>query len=217
MRFFVDFDNTITVGDVLNDLIERYSINSEWVVLERAWQLGEITTKQCLSGQMKGLRVSKEELAKFLKTVEIDPHFKRLIALLREWETEPIIVSDNFEPLIRIILENHGIKDIPVYANHLKFYKDRLFPSFPYQNPDCSFCAHCKKIHFMDDVHSKENPIVYIGDGRSDICAAKEADLVFAKDTLLEYFKQHRLCCIEIDDLRTVFQYLKEGRSVRSL
>ena len=62
----------------------------------------------------------------------------------------------------------------------------------------------------MNDPHSKDNPIIYIGDGRSDICAAKEADIVFAKDTLLGYFKKHDLPCIEFDDLSSVYKYLKE-------
>jgi 2-hydroxy-3-keto-5-methylthiopentenyl-1-phosphate phosphatase len=62
----------------------------------------------------------------------------------------------------------------------------------------------------MNDDHSMHNPIIYIGDGRSDICAAKEADIVFAKDTLLEYFKKHDLPCAEFYDLGTVYQYLSE-------
>jgi 2,3-diketo-5-methylthio-1-phosphopentane phosphatase len=210
MRVFIDFDNTVTKGDVLNEMIERYSISEDWIVLEKAWQLGEISTKECLKGQMKGLRISRQELIKYLKAVQIDPYFSKLIDFLRLREIETCIVSDNFGPVIDIILENNGIKDFKIHANHLKFYKDRVFPSFPHQNPNCSFCAHCKKVHFMDDTHSKYNPIVYIGDGRSDICAAKEADIVFAKDTLLEYFKKHDLACIEFFDLAVVYEYLNE-------
>jgi len=210
MRIFIDFDNTITKGDVLNDLIARYSIRDDWMVLENAWALGEITTKECLSGQMNGVRIAKPELIEYLRKVRIDPFFSKLIELVRIKGIESSIVSDNFEPIIKVILENHGIKDLTVYANHLKIYRDRFFPSFPYQNPDCSFCAHCKKVHFMNDPHSKDAPVIYIGDGRSDICAAKEADIVFAKDKLLEYFKKHGLPCIEFNDLATVYDYLKE-------
>ena len=210
MLVFIDFDNTVTMGDVLNEMIERYSVRDDWMALEKAWSLGEISTKQCLTGQMKGVRISRQELIKYLKTIQIDPYFSRLINSLRKREIEFRIVSDNFEPIIQIILENYGIKGFPVYANHLKFYKDTIFSSFPHQNPDCSFCAHCKKIHFMNDTHSKDNPIIYIGDGRSDICAAKEADIVFAKDKLLEYFKKHRLPCIEFSDLEGVYECLNE-------
>ncbi len=216
MRVFIDFDNTVTKGDVLNEIIERYSVRDDWMALEKAWGLGEISTKQCLTGQMKGIRISRQELIKYLKTVQIDLYFLKLIYFLRKREIEFRIVSDNFEPIIQIILENYGIKGFPVYANHLKFYKDRVFPSFPHQNPDCSFCAHCKKIHFMNDVHSKEDPIIYIGDGRSDICAAKEADIVFAKDKLLEYFKKHSLPCIEFYDLEGVYECINERNLIQA-
>jgi 2-hydroxy-3-keto-5-methylthiopentenyl-1-phosphate phosphatase len=210
MRVFFDFDNTVTIGDVLNEMIKRYSVRDDWMALEKAWQLGEITAKECLAGQMKWVRISKQDLNKYVKTVQIDPCFIKLIQLLRRRDIESVIVSDNFEPIIQLILENNGLKDFPIYANYLKFYKDRVFPSFPHQNPDCSFCAHCKKIHFMNDAHSMDNPIIYIGDGRSDICAAKEADIVFAKDTLLEYFKKHNLACIEFFDLANVYESLNE-------
>ena len=198
------------MGDVLNEMIERYSIRDDWMVFEKAWVLGEITTKECLTGQLNGVRISRQELIKYLRTVQIDPYFSKLVDFVKIKGIESCIVSDNFEPFIQIILENKGIKNFPIFANHLKFYRDRLFPSFPHQNPDCSFCAHCKKVHFMNDTHSKDNPIIYIGDGRSDICAAKEADIVFAKDTLLEYFKKHDLACIEFFDLAVVYEYLNE-------
>jgi len=213
MRVFFDFDNTVTFGDVLNEMIERYSVCDDWIVLEKAWQSGEITTKECLAGQMKWIRISKQELNRYLKTVRIDPYFIKLVGLLREREIPSVIVSDNFEPIIQLILEHNGIKDFGVYANHLRFYKDRVFPSFPYQNPDCTFCAHCKKVHFMNDEHSMEDPIIYVGDGRSDICASKEADIVFAKDTLLRYRKKHDLPCIEFHDLSGVYEYLNKRTS----
>src|SRR5476649_2852757 len=116
MRVFIDFDNTITKGDILNEMIERYSISGDWMVLEKAWQLGEISTKECLRGQMKGVRISRQELIKYLKTVQIDPYFSKLIEFLRIRDIETCIVSDNFGPVIDIILENNGIKDFKIYA-----------------------------------------------------------------------------------------------------
>ena len=210
MRIFFDFDNTVTLVDVLNELIERFSVRDDWMVLEQSWQLGEITTKECLTGQMKGIRISNRELVKYLKTVRIDPYFLKLIDLSRRKGVGPVIVSDNFEQIINIILENNGIKGVPIYANHLTLHRGRLSPFFPYQNPGCPFCAHCKKIHFMNETHSMDDPIIYVGDGRSDICAAKEADIIFAKDALLKYFRKNDLPCVEFCDLAGIYEYLKE-------
>ena len=32
-RVFFDFDNTLTQGDVLDDIIKRFSVNEEWLDL----------------------------------------------------------------------------------------------------------------------------------------------------------------------------------------
>jgi len=211
MRVFIDFDNTVTLGDVLSQLIKEFSINEDWRVLEDAWQGGEITTKECLTGQMKYVRIYPNEILSFLKKVKIDPYFSKLIDLLREKKVEFAILSDNFEVIIKEILFYHQISEIPIYANQLTIYRNRLLPSFPYQNPNCFSCAHCKKIHFVNEVHSLEDPIIYIGDGKSDICPAKEADIVLAKDVLLKYFRKNELPCIEFRNLAKVYDYLNEG------
>ena len=74
MRIFIDFDNTITRFDVLYELIKRFSINSEWIELEKAWQMGKITTKECLLGQMRNIRIYRNELFEYLKYIKIDPN-----------------------------------------------------------------------------------------------------------------------------------------------
>lgn len=209
-RIFFDFDNTITSVDVIDDMIKRFSVRDDWMGLEKKWQLGEITTIECLNGQIKWLRISHQELTKYLKTIQIDPYFPKLIDLLCREGTTPVILSDNFEPIIKIILENNGIKGLPIYANRLRFYKDQLFPSFPYQNPDCPFCAHCKKIHLQKTDYSQEKKIIYIGDGRSDFCPAMESDVVFAKDSLLRYLIKNKRPCVEFRDLSDVYEHLKE-------
>ena len=211
MRVFIDFDNTVTLVDVLSQLIEQFSINDDWMALEEAWRSGEISAKDCLIGQMKGVRIYQGELNEYLKIIEVDPYFSKLIDLLIERGIEINIVSDNFESIIKSILDNNGIKGVSVYANHLRVFRNRLFPSFPYQNPDCLLCAHCKKVHFMNDRHSMEDPIIYVGDGQSDICPARQADLVLAKGVLMKYLKKQDLPCVKFTRLDEVYEYLYEG------
>ena len=65
-RVFLDFDNTMTTSDVLDDIIRRFSINEQWMVLQKAWEEDQIGTKECLEGQLKNVRVTKDALHKFL-------------------------------------------------------------------------------------------------------------------------------------------------------
>jgi 2,3-diketo-5-methylthio-1-phosphopentane phosphatase len=208
-RVFIDFDNTITCGDVLDDIIEKFATNDSWRALEEAWVASRISTRACLEGQLLVLRASWPELAQHLDRVRLDPGFAALRDLLRRERIELTIVSDNFDLFVDHILRQHGLADVPYRANHLEIAADRLFPSFPFGNPDCPHCAHCKKIHFMPP-HRDGRRVIFIGDGRSDICPARHADIVFAKTGLLSYLRDAQIPCIAYDDLTGVADALKK-------
>ena len=207
-RIFFDFDNTLTVSDVLDEIIKTFSINEDWLVLEKAWIAGEIGTKECLKGQLKNVRVTKKELDKYLAQVKLDPYCYKLLSFLNKEGVAPVILSDNFTPIIEKILDHYGISGIKVYANALRFYKDRIIPSFPYDNPFCPSCAHCKKIHLARNEH-EHKLIVYVGDGRSDFCPAEVSDMVFAKDKLLGHVQKIGKEHVRYKDLKTIYQYLR--------
>ncbi len=209
-RVFLDFDNTMTTSDVLDDVIRRFSVNDHWMTLEKAWQDGQIGTKECLEGQLKNLRLTKKALNNFLKNVELDPNFHKLLTLLVREGIKPVILSDNFSYIIELILSYHGIRDLKVYGNAMRFYREHIIPSFPYDNPFCLSCAHCKKIHLTKD-KTENKLIVYVGDGRSDFCPARVSDIVFAKDSLLEFMGREGLPCLAYKDLGDVHQYFQEA------
>jgi 2-hydroxy-3-keto-5-methylthiopentenyl-1-phosphate phosphatase len=73
---FFDFDNTITTIDVIDDMLERFSGDEGWKELEKRWQREEIGSRECLKGQVEGIRVRKEILDKYLTTIAIDPYLR---------------------------------------------------------------------------------------------------------------------------------------------
>ncbi len=208
-RVFFDFDNTLTQSDVLFDIIKKFSVNDHWKMLEEAWVAGDIGTKECLEGQLRGIRITKKQLSQFLSTMKLDHNCYKIFSLLSQQGIPPVILSDNFTSIIEQILSYNGIKGVKVYANALRHYKDRLIPSFPYDNPFCPSCAHCKKIHLTRDLHENKL-LVYIGDGRSDFCPAKVSDIVFAKDSLLAHMKKEGRGHIAYDNIGDVYHYFKE-------
>ena len=60
----------------------------------------KIGTKECLEGQLRNVRVTKSVLYKFLKKVELDPHFHQLLSLLVREGIKPVILSDNFTYIV---------------------------------------------------------------------------------------------------------------------
>jgi len=207
---FFDFDNTITPFDVLDDILDRFSIDARWKMHEKAWEAGKIGSRECLEAQLSSVRVSEPMLFKYLSTVPIDPHFRRLVKWLKKRDVASIIVSDSFSLFIQYILKHNKVDDIPVYANEIRLEADRLIPSFPYASKDCARCAHCKKKHILEH---KDRFVVYIGDGRSDICPAEHSHLVFAKGALLEHFQKSKRPCVEFNALADVSASLKTKRN----
>lgn len=210
--FFFDFDNTITTGDVLDDMLVRFSRDDRWKTLEEKWRKGDIGSRTCLKGQVEGIRITKNQLDKYLLTVQIDPYFKKLLDFLRYNKVRAMIVSDNFDYILKRILKNNGIEGLEVYSNKIKIEEDRLKPSFPYSNRSCGECANCKKTTVLNKI-DKGDVSAYVGDGLSDVCGSQEADIVFAKDFLKTYYKNKKLPHVPIKGLKDIYEYLEEKAS----
>lgn len=207
---FFDFDNTITTCDVFDDMLLRFSKDERWIGLEKKWKEGEIGSKECLEGQIKGIRITKKALDRYLSNIKLDPYFKILVAFLDAKRIKKVILSDNFDYILNRILNHHTIKKTKVYSNKLLFAKDRLIPFFPFRSKNCRLCAHCKTKNLLANVN-KNSIIVYIGDGNSDTCPAKYADIIFAKKDLLRHYKDKKLHCVKYDSLREVYDYFKRS------
>jgi 2,3-diketo-5-methylthio-1-phosphopentane phosphatase len=208
-RVFFDFDNTITPFDVIDDIVGRFSRDERWRRFEQDWKLGKIGSKECLKGQLKGVRVNKDDFIRYLSTIKVDAYFPKILQLLKAKETPVAIISDSFSFIIKYILENNGIEGIKIYSNDLEFSEDRFIIKFPHLNKKCPKCANCKKSHLLNhDMAQKMS--IYIGDGLSDICPAKEADMIFAKDSLRKHLKKIKAQYIPFDNLAVVYERLKE-------
>ncbi|MFA5090534.1 MAG: MtnX-like HAD-IB family phosphatase [Candidatus Omnitrophota bacterium] len=207
---FFDFDNTITTVDVIDDMLLNFSCNTKWQGLEQAWQEGRIGSRECLKGQISTLRVEKRKLDEYLKGIKIDPYFKKLIGLLSRCNIKRVILSDNFDYILRSILENNGISRMDFYANSLKLSQDKLIPRFPRKNKECGLCAHCKKKSILENT-PLTGKVFYIGDGLSDICASRHADIVFAKEHLLRYARKKKMDYIAYRSMQDIYRYFKRN------
>jgi 2,3-diketo-5-methylthio-1-phosphopentane phosphatase len=203
---FFDFDNTVTRGDVLDAVIERYSATEAWRECEAEWRDGRITTLECLQRQIGGLRVSEDELLSFVSTATIDPAFHEIVAWANRKSLELTIVSDSFSPLIHRILQANDLRSVRVLANELEFDGDRPRASFPLRDPSCARCAHCKGRHLRE---ATARPRIFIGDGLSDVCAALAADVVFAKDSLAREMTRRAIAFHRYASLADVRDFLR--------
>lgn len=206
---FLDFDNTITTYDVFDNMLLRFSEGSAWKDLEERWRNNEIGSRECLEGQIKTVSTTKKALNAYLDRVELDPYFKRLLRFLRDRRIKTVVLSDNFDYLLRRILKKNGIRGLKIYSNKAALAGGRLVPYFPFTNKKCRVCAHCKRENLLSNVNG-HSITIYVGDGQSDTCPAKYVNTVFAKEGLLDYCKKEGISHIPYKNLKEVYEYLKK-------
>jgi 2,3-diketo-5-methylthio-1-phosphopentane phosphatase len=205
---FFDFDNTIATCDVFDNMLLLFSRDDRWVELEKKWKSGRIGSRTCMEYQLRGMDLSKKSLDAYLPKIKFDPYFKTLYKFLLAKKVKTVILSDNFDYILNRILKINGVKRLKVLANKLSFLRDKIVTDYPFKNKDCQLCAHCKTKNLLARA-PKDSIIIYVGDGTSDICPAKNAHLVFAKDNLLKHFKDNKLNHIAFHNLKEVFNHLK--------
>ncbi len=186
---WIDFDGTISSKDVLDEIIRRCAVDDSWKAAELSWQRGEIGSRECLSRQFEVVRASEETVDGVLRMIGLDPGFLPLLALLRSQGVPTAVVSDGADVFIQRLLTIGGVDNLAVRCNRLVRTGDRLSLAFPHAAIDCeSSAAHCKCLSMRQLSSPRRVRSIYIGDGRSDVCAARKCDVVFAKQTLANVF-----------------------------
>ena len=173
MKLVLDWDGTCTVDDSLVEAIRTFG---DPAVFDRRFgSYGE-----SLAAEIGTLRASAAEISAWaVEHVRLRPGFHRLAA-----RPGTVIVSSGLPQLIGPVLEREGVT-IEVRSNdaepdpdgwRLRFRDDGL----------CPVCHDkCKRRSLPDG-----RPLVYVGDGISDRCAALAADRVFARAWLAGYLRE---------------------------
>jgi 2-hydroxy-3-keto-5-methylthiopentenyl-1-phosphate phosphatase len=188
-RYFIvcDFDGTITERDTLDLVVHRYA-PEVWDRVEERLRGGQVDLMQAMQEEFAAVRATEAEVVAFvLQNAAIRPGFARFVEWVEREGHDLVVVSAGFRVLIDPILRQAGLHHLHVHAGDALFTPHGTALSFPPSNADClAECGHCKSETIA--AHGPfEGPVVYIGDGYSDRCAAQEADLVFAREGLAAY------------------------------
>lgn len=180
VKIYVDFDGTISKSDIINFLLEKYA-DPIWLQLDKDYIDEKISSFECLTKQIALLeKLPDEKILESAKIVGIDESFMDFCVFCKNSNIDIEIVSDGLDIYINYLLEANNIKVKKVSSNIYKGY-GRI--EFPYDKKLCDKnCANCKKFHL-----DKDSFCIYIGDGYSDRCAAINADMVFAKNSLAKF------------------------------
>jgi alpha-galactosidase len=202
---FCDFDGTFARLDVGSTIARTFAPERRAELWSR-FERGELRPWEYNEALLDGLRLPEDELDAFLRGVGLDPGAPQLLAWCEARGVPFRVLSDGFDRNLDRLQELHGIR-FAYDANRLWYEHGawRIAPGAPDWSCTCG-TGTCKRGRIR--AFRAANPgtrVVHIGDGRvSDLCAALEADLVFAKHTLAEELARRGVDFEPFEDLRDV-------------
>ncbi len=211
IRVFCDFDGTVAPRDVGNALFRTFGGREATDAVDR-YLKGIINARQCFLEECRAVRsLSHKEFISYISQFELDPFFSDFAGFCERNHIPLVIVSDGMDAYVDYLLDTNGFSHIPRFANRLEFVPEgsetKLRPSFPFRDSECEQCANCKRNHLLT-LSGDEDIIVYVGDGFSDRCPVRFADVVFAKGSLISYCQQQNISYQEFKDLGDVLRRL---------
>lgn len=205
-----DFDGTVCQVNVGKEVMKRFTRENrkgqDYEDLKRS--RGSRAAYEQTFPLIKG---SREDMHRFaLAKGKLTRGFLQFHRLCRKRGLDVMILSDGMDFYIRDILESKGFKDIECHSNVVEFGEEESVSiSFPEMNEMCGRCGTCKNA-ILQSFRLIYEQIIYIGDGQSDWCPSRYADLVFAKGVLFTQYRQDNLPCVPFDDFTTINRYLKD-------
>jgi 2,3-diketo-5-methylthio-1-phosphopentane phosphatase len=203
-----DFDGTLTPSCTIDMLYGRFAAPS-WVEVTQRWERGEIGTREELETNFPTMKASRAEMELALDAVTLDPEMPALLAFCQQRDYPFAIVSDGLTWYIDYILGRHGLHDITLYASHISFEPEGLRLSFPWYDPS-SPLRGVGKAAIVRRYQQQGYRVAFIGDGLSDMEVVGVADVLYAKDGLLKYCREHGAEAIEYCTLSDVLAGWKD-------
>jgi 2-hydroxy-3-keto-5-methylthiopentenyl-1-phosphate phosphatase len=179
-----DFDGTITQRDTLHLIVERYGTPGVWQAIEPRLRAGDVTLEQAMEEEFSSVRATAEEVrALVLRDAGLRPGFAEFVAWTRRRGHRLVVLSSGFRSVIDALLAHWGIEGLEVESHEACFTTEGCTLVWSDRGERCVHCRRRCKRHDLQRCMNGD-PLVYIGDGVSDRCAARMADLVFARADL---------------------------------
>jgi 2-hydroxy-3-keto-5-methylthiopentenyl-1-phosphate phosphatase len=189
MNVVLDWDGTVTEIDGLHMIIEEFGDRDVYAQTESA--LGSaMSLHDVIAMEMGTLTLPLPDAVEWVRRhVTVRPGFREFAKVHR-----PVILSSGFCELIQPVLEREGV-ELEVRANRLDARPDG-WRAIWRDEAQCAECGEaCKRGGLPNGT-----PVVFIGDGYSDRCAALAADRVFARDGLARYLDEQGVAYEPFED-----------------
>lgn len=177
-RIFCDFDGTITSRDSIAFLTEEFGAGPDhrMKALEGI-RSGTMTVFEAIGLELETVKATWEEaVAGLEQNISLDPTFPGFVNWCRNQDIPLIVVSSGLSPVVELFI---GRFDLPCFAQSVQIRPDGwLYERIP---------AHDKENILKEAPRQEE--IIFLGDGTSDVAAIPYADRLFARRGF--YLEEH--------------------------
>lgn len=235
--FFTDFDGTITQTDTNDYMTDEHGMGlaARKVINDKILD-GKDSFRDGFQQMINSWKVSLSEMISILEdNITMDPYFKDFVIWAKAHDVPVVVVSSGMTPVIAALLKKmlgqELFKDIEVVANGVRLvqpgqsFDKRATEGWNIDFHDDSSFGHDKSLTIRpyanaiaEMVDEDEKPtLLYAGDGVSDLSAARETDLLFAKEgrDLITYCEREGIPFTTFKDWSSILAETKdiyEGR-----
>jgi 2-hydroxy-3-keto-5-methylthiopentenyl-1-phosphate phosphatase len=215
--YLCDFDGTISPKDIGEAFVRRFTRESERELEARIerWRKGEMGHRELTVAECGGLAVSEQEALDFTRGFGLDPHFAGFVREASARGDRVMVVSEGFDFYVRDLLRREGLGDLAWAANGARFEHGGVRPEFPLADSGCGQCGNCKGRHVRNQ-RATGFEVVLVGDGFSDRCGAREADVVLARGDLLEWCRAQGIAATPFEDFSQVSAWARARPGARA-
>ncbi len=204
-----DFDGTVTLNDTFENVLARFG-EGDWRTIHDQYVRGEITLEECVRRQGAMVQVPSSQILSYLDGVtEFRPNFDKLIEFCKANHFPLVIVSAGLDFVIKHLLTRKKFEDkVELFAASAKCTPTGI--KFKWPKPRSN-----RSMNLKDDMvryyKQKADTVAYIGDGRWDLHALRNADrrFVIKNSKLAELIREQEIQATSIIDFQEVVKSLQ--------
>ena len=202
-----DFDDTITVSNVSQALREAFASDS-WRQIEAQYIAGHLSVEESNRRQFALINTDIGKIQEFVsRTIEVRPGFPQFVDYCRGAGIGFVIVSSGLDLYIEPGLHKLGLLDLERYSGQARVTPRGI--EVDYTDPWGVNREEGFKLACLRYLRQRGRPIIYIGDGLSDMTPAMDADHVIARDGLEKHFRSMSLPHFTFDTFHDVRQIVE--------
>jgi 2,3-diketo-5-methylthio-1-phosphopentane phosphatase len=204
-----DFDDTTAMENVAEMLLEEFG-DCKWKEFRNIHQSNEISLMEYQELAFGTVSADRNTLKSFVRqTATLRDGFKPLFEFCSSENIPLVIVSLGLDFYIEALLEKEGLETIPYFAADTSFTEKGITYDYRYKWEGCWQPGNCKCLVLDLYRGLGYSPVIFAGDGTSDICPAKKSDVVFARRFLETYLSRNGLSFYKLSDFFHVIEILK--------